>query len=133
MAMYKDIIEVTIDLRKGFEGETSDGVVSTVKQYDNLSRVLRCRLKNKDKLISLKDSRLFLCVRKPDNSLVTIQGEVSKESTGFVDFTLTRKALAMEGIITCEIVQLGTDKSTMSFSEFSLKVVKTNISEDLLG
>ena len=132
MAMYKDIIEVTIDLRKGFEGETPDGVVSTVKQCDNLSRVLRCRLKNKDRLINLKDSQLFLYVTKPDNTLVMIQGEVSEKSIGFVDFTLTRQALAMEGIIICEIVQLGLDKATMSFSEFSLKVVKTNISEDVV-
>lgn len=128
--MYKDIIEVTIDLKNGLE--TTDGVASVVKQRDNLSHILRCRLKNKDRLVNLKDSQMFLYVTKPDGTLVMLRGDTNGKAIGYVDFTLTRQALALEGIVICEIVQLGIDKSTMTFLEFPLKVVKTNVDENVV-
>lgn len=128
--MYKDIIEVTIDLKNGLE--TTDGVASVVKQRDNLSHILRCRLKNKDRLVNLKDSQMFLYITKPDGTLVMLRGDTNGKAIGYVDFTLTRQALALEGIIICEIVQLGIDKSTMTFLDFPLKVVKTNVDENVV-
>lgn len=125
--VYKDIIELTIDLKTGVEE-----VILPVKQCDNLSHILRCRLKNYDKLINLAGSQLILYVVKADKTLVMINGIINDKKVGIVDFELTEQVLALVGEIQCEIVKIDSGNVKLSFPIFKVNIEDSIYDENLV-
>lgn len=125
--VYKDIIRLTIDLKTGVE-ET----ILPIKQSDNLSRVLRCQLKNNNKPINLKGSQLILYVVKADKTLSMINGVINQAKVGLVDFELTEQSLALVDEIQCEIVKIDGNNVKLSFPIFKVKIEDSIYDEGLI-
>lgn len=125
--IYKDIIRLTIDLKTGVK-ET----ISPVKQYDNLSHMLRCQLVNNGKPISLKGSQLFLCVVKADGKQCLIGGTINERKTGIVDFELTEQSLILAQDIQCEIIKIDAENVVLSFPIFKMNIDKSIYDENLV-
>ena len=115
--VYKDIIRLTIDLKKGVKE-----AIAPIKQADNLSRVLRCQLVNNGKPISLKGSQLLLYVIKADFKQCVINGVINEGKAGIVDFELTEQSLILAKDIQCEIVKIDEGDVLLSFPIFKIGI-----------
>lgn len=112
----KVIISRTLKLESGLNDSIE------VKQGDHNSRVLQLTLyKTNREVLDLTDSTVYLFVKK-DKETIPLVGRVSLGTSGIVEFTLTKEALSMAGMIKCEVVRVGSDESTLSFPIFDIKV-----------
>lgn len=100
------------------------------KQYDTNSRKARLMLKAGKEPYQLPfDCKIYIYVKKPDNTVVFNECEKEDEST--VLAPLTKQTLSATGTATCELYILAAD-GDIKPQTFYLEIEKTNVSADAI-
>lgn len=129
-----DAIGMSLNQKVGYEVEkfpiertlnidTGINTSITVKQGDHNSRLLKLTLLKTSRVaLDLTGTTVYLFVKKPNDDVTRIEGEINSTSVGLVNFSFNKESLSVAGTCSCEVVRVGSDNSTLSFPLFLLKV-----------
>lgn len=110
---------VVLDLRKDFSYNLS------IKQNDIGSRYLGMTIKDEGKVVNLTNHTAKLYIEKPDGTIIFNSAIIEDAAAGIVEIELTSQALAVAGLLKCELAIYGTDASVASSKIFSINVTNS--------
>ena len=135
MAHYEEKVggEQLLPIERSLKLESGINQTITVKQYDNLSRVIKLSITHEDDTpIGLSDGSVYLICQDNSNYIHKIEGIVSPTQTNVVSFTLKKENLTTVGELKCEVVKVVENDYTLSFPIFTINVVASIYDDNIL-